>query len=169
MKRDSVYFKTWQWKYYWLQNATRYVISTTKSGPKSRVDGVSRERPRPSDIHHHPNLKLEVNWNWIPPTPFGVILYDGIPFWKGYWWDWKLTGWMSYSSWPVHSGSPNPHMLFPHLLLHFLLCFCSRHSFCPECFIFSRMKKGWGKQCHARVFIFSGIQKDENRGMGMSR
>jgi len=27
VKRDSVYCKTRQWKYYWLQNATRYVIS----------------------------------------------------------------------------------------------------------------------------------------------
>ena len=27
VKRDSVYCKTWQWKYCWLQNATRYVIS----------------------------------------------------------------------------------------------------------------------------------------------
>jgi hypothetical protein len=26
-KRDSIYSKTRQWKYYWLQNATRYVIS----------------------------------------------------------------------------------------------------------------------------------------------
>ncbi len=26
-KRDSIYCKTRQWKYYWLQNATRYVIS----------------------------------------------------------------------------------------------------------------------------------------------
>ncbi len=50
-KRDSIYSKTRQWKYFWLQNATRYVISKWCLIPchqesiidcKTRFDSVGR-------------------------------------------------------------------------------------------------------------------------------
>jgi hypothetical protein len=65
-KRDCIYCKTRQWKYYWLQNATRYVISKWWLLPcyqESIIDCKTRFKTRQCIIAY-------IYQSTNPPHPF---------------------------------------------------------------------------------------------------
>jgi len=64
-KRDSIYCKTQQWKYYWLQNATRYVISKwCLLQSLFSTEDLNDSSPLPVIIFITPSLFVNITCPW---------------------------------------------------------------------------------------------------------